>query len=827
MTTLGKYQILEELGVGSMGTVYRARDTVLEREVALKTIRAGQAVEPEIKERFYREARACARLQHPNIVTIHDFGEVDDTPYISMELLVGQDLRKAIEAKRDIPAGQKIELVAQVSDALAHAHSNGVVHRDIKPSNIYVVRDNFAKVLDFGIARIQASKLTVLGRVLGTPNYMAPEQIQGNICDSRSDLFSLAIVFFEFLTGVHPFQSAYIPRNIVGQPPAKLRSVNGSFPIVLEELLDKALQKSPEGRYQTAEEFSAALRSAIGELGPSPTWDNNVAPHPASLPAAPEPALSTPTLILDQTAETRASEFFALMQDCDSALEGKLVEKARRTLEQMKRLATFDSRFSIAVLEYERQVATLEAASEQNRKAVPPSPAPVTPTPRPAAPQLVTPQPVTPLGETGAFTLPQVSPPSAPHFSQPATPQFSQSSTPQYSPSSPPQASTSTLPQVSEPSPDLDATRLFSERDTLPAPTPAVRDELSFASPRTVHGSDTDNPAIPGGGYTQPAFPPPAIPPERTFPPRGAPPDVVEAAGPSASNGAQPGSPAHRSLSIKTLAIACGVTILLLGTAAAVHFLSPPKYTALPAIGTAVVTSDSARLFAAPSIADKSLALFPKGTRLNITRMPRSDNPEWISVQQITDKPGAPGFVRAAALGRWSSLQLAQLFDPGDSADVPQRTAYLESLRAGIAVFGKADQDNAWLEIAHQRIAIARQMKESGAASDQWQKYATDARADLAKVSDPALGEQSKTAEDTIADLLQPPAPPPPPAPPVQNFDLAGNYKAAEDLYSKGRYPRAIQLLKQILAVDNSNQDARLLLEKVQKAQKEEIELGK
>jgi serine/threonine protein kinase len=205
MTSIGKYQILEELGVGSMGTVYRARDTVLDREVALKTMRAGQYIDPEIKQRFYREARACARLQHPHIVTIHDLGEVNDTAYISMELLVGEDLRKIIEAHREIPLRSRIEIIAQVSDALSLAHKNGVIHRDIKPSNIFVLADNSAKVLDFGIARLSESGLTVVGRVLGTPNYMAPEQIQGSTCDARSDLFSLAIVFFELLTGTHPF----------------------------------------------------------------------------------------------------------------------------------------------------------------------------------------------------------------------------------------------------------------------------------------------------------------------------------------------------------------------------------------------------------------------------------------------------------------------------------------------------------------------------------------------------------------------------------------------------------------------------------------------
>jgi len=783
MTTLGKYQILEELGVGSMGTVYRARDTILEREVALKTIRAGPSVEPEIKERFYREARACARLQHPHIITIHDFGEVDDTAYISMELLIGEDLRKVIGTKRNILVGRKIELIAQVSDALGHAHRNGVVHRDIKPSNIFVLEENFAKVLDFGIARLQASKLTVLGRVLGTPNYMAPEQIQGKICDSRSDLFSLAIVFFELLTGIHPFQSAYIPRSIVGQPPTKLRSVDSTFPHGLEELLEKALQKSPGARFQAADEFSGTLRRLISELGPGASLTSNGQNQNVDNRAlAPQSSLSAPTLILDQSAEARASEFFSLMQDCDSALEGKLLDKARRTLEQMQHLAATDARFNIAVLEYERQVVALEEASKQSGKVVP-----------------------------GSSDRP-------PPTSVPVMPQVGSSAT--------------TLRQVSLSSSDWDATRLFSARDAIPATTPTAQDVPSLHSPGPVRASDIDDQAVPSV-YPQPTLTPHAvIATERTFSPSVRRPEEAEAATQSATNAkdAKLGFPSHRSLSIKGLALACGLTVLLLGLAgAALRLLSVHKYPSLPAIGNAVVTSDSVPLFAGPSTSEKRLAQFQKGTRLNVIRMPHSDRPEWVAVQRVSNKPGAPGYVRALALGQWSTFDLTRLFEPGDSADVPQRIAYIELLNAGVAAFGKADRTNAWLEMAHQEIAIAHQLKGSGAASEEWQKYTAEARRDLAKASsDPTQGEQARTMEEEIADLLEPLPPPPPPTPiATRTNDLAADYKIADDAYRQGQYARASQLLKHILAVDSSNQEARILLERVQKAAEEEAAASK
>ncbi len=266
MKTLGKYQLLEVLRTGSMSVIYRARDPVLDREVALKAISTA-AIDPESKERFYREARSCARLQHPQIVTIYDLGEQDDTAYIAMELLSGADLRRVIEEKRPFPLEAKLELLAEVCDGLAHAHRNGIVHRDIKPGNIFLQDDGQAKILDFGIARLPASKLTRVGSALGTREYMAPEQIAGKPCEARSDLFSVAIVLFEFLTYQHPFGGANSAGRIVSGQPESLRGIDPLLPASLDPILAMGLSKAVDGRYPKAEAFASALRGVREEAG--------------------------------------------------------------------------------------------------------------------------------------------------------------------------------------------------------------------------------------------------------------------------------------------------------------------------------------------------------------------------------------------------------------------------------------------------------------------------------------------------------------------------------------------------------------------------------
>lgn len=288
MKTLGKYELLEELASGGMGKICRGRDRVLHREVAIKTIFTGQT-DPEIKQRFYREARACALLSHPNIVTVFDLGEQQGVSYIAMEFLEGEDLRRFIDRRGTMSLEAKIGFMSEVCDGLAHAHDNGIVHRDIKPGNIFITRSGRPKILDFGVARITTSHLTQPGTALGTPRYMAPEQYLGKECDALSDLFSAAMVFFEFLTYAHPFDGSNIPyrslkeeppgpgvtaewasddvpSRIVKEEPLSLRGLNPAMPERLEKIFSKALSKDPQARYQTANELARELRKVSVDL---------------------------------------------------------------------------------------------------------------------------------------------------------------------------------------------------------------------------------------------------------------------------------------------------------------------------------------------------------------------------------------------------------------------------------------------------------------------------------------------------------------------------------------------------------------------------------
>jgi len=264
MTLVGKYELLQQLGAGAMGIVYRARDTILDREVALKVMRPESQMDNETLERFRREARAGAQLKHPSIVTVYDMGETEGSgTYIAMELLDGVDWRAALKQRPPAPLATKIALIVQVCEGLSHAHRHGIVHRDVKPSNLFVHQQHQAKILDFGIARLASSHLTRTGKILGTPNYMAPEQIIGQKCDSRSDLFSVAMVSFEFLSGSHPFQAPFIPKRIANDFPERLTDVDPRLPEELDFVLQKAMDKNPDERYQTGEDFAGALRSVL------------------------------------------------------------------------------------------------------------------------------------------------------------------------------------------------------------------------------------------------------------------------------------------------------------------------------------------------------------------------------------------------------------------------------------------------------------------------------------------------------------------------------------------------------------------------------------
>jgi serine/threonine-protein kinase len=204
---IGKYDIVKPLGKGAMGMVYLAHDTVLERDVALKVMVAQIADDPELKQRFEREAKAVAKMTHPNVVNVFDLGShTDGSPFIAMELLKGQDLQKACAGAAAVPRAQA-RIIVQVLAGLAHAHQAGIVHRDIKPAEHLHQQDGTVKIMDFGVARLTTASMTGTGNIVGTADYMSPEQVKGAQVDGRSDLFSVGCMLYELLTGRRPFHS--------------------------------------------------------------------------------------------------------------------------------------------------------------------------------------------------------------------------------------------------------------------------------------------------------------------------------------------------------------------------------------------------------------------------------------------------------------------------------------------------------------------------------------------------------------------------------------------------------------------------------------------
>ena len=275
--TVGRYEIIREIGQGAMGIVYEANDPKINRHLAIKTIRFSDEFEEsrvkEIKERFFREAEIAGKLSHPSIVAVYDVGEDYDLTYLAMEFLEGDDLRQYCNKGNLLPLRKVLGVVSEVASALDYAHNQGVIHRDIKPGNIMLIKNGKVKVTDFGIAKAVSTTQTKSGIVLGTPNYMSPEQINGQKIDGRSDLFSLGVVLFELLTGQVPFHGKNITNLLyqitqVKHPSPK--EINPKIPKVCEQIINKALDKNPEKRFQSGADLAKYLRATIikiDELG--------------------------------------------------------------------------------------------------------------------------------------------------------------------------------------------------------------------------------------------------------------------------------------------------------------------------------------------------------------------------------------------------------------------------------------------------------------------------------------------------------------------------------------------------------------------------------
>lgn len=277
LTKLGKYEIIRELGRGAMGVVFQARDPLIGRLVALKTITAGVAENPDLRERFYREAQAAGNMQHPNVVTIYDLGEADGTPYIAMEYLEGESLEQLIARRSPLPLAQKLGFMVQACRALDYAHGRGIVHRDIKPGNIMVTVEGIVKVVDFGIARLVDTSKTQTGTLLGTLAYMSPQQIRGKHADERSDIWAIGVVMYELLSYRRPFSGenhAAVLLSIIGDEPPPINSVAADCPGELAAVVQRALRKEDAERYQSMDQvlidlepiWSSLQRDAVSRM---------------------------------------------------------------------------------------------------------------------------------------------------------------------------------------------------------------------------------------------------------------------------------------------------------------------------------------------------------------------------------------------------------------------------------------------------------------------------------------------------------------------------------------------------------------------------------
>lgn len=288
MEQIGRYRIIGELGRGAMGVVYHATDPAIGRSVAIKTIRIRDINDTrqreKLRERLFREARSAGVLSHPNIVTIYDMDEVDGLAYIAMAYVNGPTLEKILGSEEPLSGAKMLRILRQTALALDYAHGRGIVHRDVKPANIMTDEDGAVKITDFGIAKITAvSGMTETRTVVGTPNYMSPEQVQGLVVDGRSDQFSLAVIAYEILTGERPFLGEHLSTvvyKIVNEEPVDAHRINGTLTPQIHEVLRRGLSKKAEDRFPTCSNFVGALEMACAE---SRGWKTLTAAGAASM----------------------------------------------------------------------------------------------------------------------------------------------------------------------------------------------------------------------------------------------------------------------------------------------------------------------------------------------------------------------------------------------------------------------------------------------------------------------------------------------------------------------------------------------------------------
>lgn len=279
LANVGKYRILDLVGEGAMGVVYRGVDTVLNRTVAIKVMSESVSRQQELRDRFLREAQSAGSLQHPNVVTIYDFGEMEGHLFIAMEFVDGVDLERLLATHEPLTIQQRLDIAIDVLTGLSYAHRHGIVHRDVKPANIRVTEEGRAKVMDFGVAYLDSSRLTQTGAMMGTPSYMAPEQVVGGKITPLTDVFAMGSVLYELFTGARPFEGNTLHNTlykIVSEDPVPVLQLMPGLPPALDRVIRKALSKEPADRHQSALEMADDLAAVRAELDTEHTSSSTV-----------------------------------------------------------------------------------------------------------------------------------------------------------------------------------------------------------------------------------------------------------------------------------------------------------------------------------------------------------------------------------------------------------------------------------------------------------------------------------------------------------------------------------------------------------------------
>jgi serine/threonine protein kinase/tetratricopeptide (TPR) repeat protein len=416
---LGKYEIVGKIGQGAMGEVFKAHDPILGRDVAIKTMTAAIGSDEELRKRFHREAQSAARLSHPNIITIFDFGEDQGKVYMAMELLEGDDLKDLIGRHTPLTLEQKLGLMEQICDGLAFAHAKDVVHRDLKPANLHIQRGGQVKIMDFGLAKMASSDMTRAGMIMGTPNYMSPEQVRGEKATSRSDVFSLGAVFYELLTNRKPFEADSLHAvlfQVMQNEPESLATAAPNVPPALRQVVERAMLKDPAGRYRDGADMREALRPVRAALA---QWTAGASLPPLSAdativgdvvitppPPTPKPATRPPSPLTQPPAEPTVAH---LAHPPAPRVVGTNALDAQPQREEPATVAPTPA-------------GTLSGrASTQVPAASPPAPepGPATPIPQSAPPPVVS-APPAPVVAPPPLPAPKAAPPAA--TSQPPAP---------------------------------------------------------------------------------------------------------------------------------------------------------------------------------------------------------------------------------------------------------------------------------------------------------------------------------------------------------------------------------------------------------------------